>query len=50
MKIGAGECRLPVKDNPIPTCGWAPVTRMPLLQLVASGFLTVNREKEALSW
>lgn len=50
MKIGSGESRLPVKDNPIPTCSWTPVTLMPLLELIALGFLTVNKKKEALSW
>jgi len=45
MKIGSGECRLPVKDKPCP-----PAMRMPLSELIALGFLTAKRQKEALSW
>lgn len=50
MKIGSGKSRLPVNDNPIPTCSPKPVMWMPLLELIALGFLIVNREIKALSW
>lgn len=50
MEIGSGKSRLPVNDNPIPTCSPKPVMWMPLLELIALGFLIVNREIKALSW